>query len=29
MIAGGWLGYLITGFIGAALLMFIAKLVRK
>lgn len=29
VIAGGWLGYLITGFIGAALLMFLAKLVRR
>lgn len=29
LIAGGWLGYLITGFIGAAILMFVAKLVRK
>ena len=25
---GGWLGYLIAGFIGAAILIFIARLVR-
>lgn len=28
-VAGGWLGYLITGFIGACILLFIVKLLRR
>lgn len=29
VVAGGWLGYLITGFLGACLILFIARLVRR
>ena len=28
-VAGGWLGYLIVGFIGACILLFVVKLVRR
>jgi uncharacterized membrane protein YeaQ/YmgE (transglycosylase-associated protein family) len=28
-VAGGWLGYLVTGFIGSCILLFVAKLVRR
>ncbi|MFA7413734.1 MAG: GlsB/YeaQ/YmgE family stress response membrane protein [Rhizobium sp.] len=28
-VAGGWLGYLVTGFIGASILLFLVKLVRR
>ncbi len=28
-VAGDWLGYLITSFVGASILLFIAKLVRR
>ena len=28
-VAGGWLGFLITGFVGASILLFLAKLVRR
>jgi uncharacterized membrane protein YeaQ/YmgE (transglycosylase-associated protein family) len=28
-VAGGWLGYLVTGFIGSCVLLFLAKLVRR
>ena len=29
MVMGGWLAYLVTGFIGACVLIFVVKLVRK
>lgn len=29
MMGGGWVGYLISGFIGAVILLFVVKLVRK
>ncbi|MBB3318573.1 MULTISPECIES: GlsB/YeaQ/YmgE family stress response membrane protein [unclassified Rhizobium] len=28
-VASGWLGYLVTGFIGSCILLFLAKLVRR
>ncbi|MHB0950373.1 MAG: GlsB/YeaQ/YmgE family stress response membrane protein [Allorhizobium sp.] len=28
-VAGGWLGYLVTGFVGASILLFLVKLVRR
>jgi uncharacterized membrane protein YeaQ/YmgE (transglycosylase-associated protein family) len=28
-VASGWLGYLVTGFIGSCFLLFVAKLVRR
>jgi len=28
-VASGWLGYLVTGFIGSCILLFMAKLVRR
>lgn len=28
-VAGDWLGYLVTGFLGASLLLFVARLVRR
>ncbi|WP_105382115.1 GlsB/YeaQ/YmgE family stress response membrane protein [Neorhizobium alkalisoli] len=28
-VASGWLGYLVTGFIGSCILLFVAKLVRR
>ncbi|MCB5202122.1 GlsB/YeaQ/YmgE family stress response membrane protein [Neorhizobium sp. T786] len=28
-VADGWLGYLVTGFIGSCVLLFLAKLVRR
>ncbi|KGD94407.1 GlsB/YeaQ/YmgE family stress response membrane protein [Rhizobium sp. YS-1r] len=28
-VAGGWLGYLVQGFVGACILLFVAKLVRR
>jgi uncharacterized membrane protein YeaQ/YmgE (transglycosylase-associated protein family) len=28
-VADGWLGYLVTGFIGSCILLFVAKLVRR
>ena len=28
-VAGGWLGFLVTGFIGSCALLFLAKLVRR
>lgn len=28
-VSGGWLGYLIVGFIGACILLFVVKLVRR
>jgi len=28
-VADGWLGFLVTGFIGSCLLLFLAKLVRR
>ncbi|MDE1158750.1 MAG: GlsB/YeaQ/YmgE family stress response membrane protein [Neorhizobium sp.] len=28
-VANGWLGYLVTGFIGSCILLFFAKLVRR
>ena len=28
-VAGDWLGYLITSFVGASILLFVAKLVRR
>ncbi|EUB95806.1 Transglycosylase-associated protein [Rhizobium sp. CF080] len=28
-VANGWLGYLVAGFIGSCILLFIAKLVRR
>jgi uncharacterized membrane protein YeaQ/YmgE (transglycosylase-associated protein family) len=28
-VTGGWLAYLITGFIGACVLLFVVKLIRK
>jgi uncharacterized membrane protein YeaQ/YmgE (transglycosylase-associated protein family) len=29
VVTGGWLAYLVTGFLGASLLIFIVRLVRK
>lgn len=29
VVAGGWLGYLVTGFLGAVVLIFIARLVKR
>jgi uncharacterized membrane protein YeaQ/YmgE (transglycosylase-associated protein family) len=28
-VASGWLGYLVTGFVGSCILLFMAKLVRR
>lgn len=28
-VAGGWLGYLVQGFVGSCILLFVAKLVRR
>ncbi|MDF1634129.1 GlsB/YeaQ/YmgE family stress response membrane protein [Mycoplana sp. MJR14] len=28
-VAGGWLGYLVQGFVGSCILLFIAKIVRR
>ena len=29
VLAGGWLGYLVTGFLGAVVLIFVARLVKR
>ncbi|MCJ8520559.1 putative membrane protein YeaQ/YmgE (transglycosylase-associated protein family) [Pseudorhizobium tarimense] len=28
-VAGGWLGFLVTGFIGSCVLLFLAKIIRR